>query len=936
MPTNDGYEYEIHVMNHHQENTKQITYHWKFVGEYLLFESGFIHKFNEHRKKRLLQKHKIGEFGFDGISYDTSKSFYGIQAKNWHSRKLTAKDLGSFLSSVMCLHVKSKKLCGYLYHTNKLQIDFSDNSKLLSHIYKTIQLPFDNNIIIENKPIIKDLYPYQIECVNNLISDWSGIGLICQACGSGKGVIMCHSSKYFDKIIVVSPLKISVEQTHKRLIEYVPTIDNTIFDSDYGTFDETMIDHYLKKDKYIISTTFRTAKENLYNSLQKYTFDDKTILYIDEAHNLTEDDIIMIEKLKTKIKKIVFVTACNTELIDDIINYQIYKLPLSKAIKDKIVCDYQIYLPLIEDGKLDIDYKLNEIDDMTIADMLTKILFMVKNMLMTGSKKCIVYLSNIEESKQFMKLCKKKLLEYHGIKIYGECINANTSHTDRNNILTKFQNNLYDMSFIYSIRILDEAIDIVKCDSIFITKIGEHTSDKRTIQRICRANRTNIENPNKIANVFLWCNDYAEICNALNYIKNEDDYNFYSKIKCVSINYDNSAEPETINKEKITSDKLVKYIKTKCMTLDEIWNMKFEILSTFSQENKRLFKNTEIIDGIRMDKWQDHQKQNYTKNLLSSERKEKILSNPYFKSWTEIEKLEKKEQNKYSFDIQIEKLNEFTKEHKQLVTRNEENYSLFLWQNRQKEKYNKNKLTEAEKSELLLNPYFKEWSQIEKKERTSNSFDIQIVKLNEFTQEHKRLLKQNENNYYNLYQWQDRQKRNYNQNKLTEVSKSELLLNPYFKAWTQVEKKAEVVVYSFDIQIEKLNKFTLEHKRLIKRNEDNYNNLSKWQEYQKIKYNQNKLIEAEKSELLANIYFKEWTTVEKKNILSWDDKFILFDTFTKKNERLIQNSETIDNINIGKWFDDQKQLYKKNKLLKERKTKLCENIYFLQWTKDIE
>lgn len=42
MPTNDGYE--IHVMNHHQENTNQITYHWKFVGEYLLINLTSIAK----------------------------------------------------------------------------------------------------------------------------------------------------------------------------------------------------------------------------------------------------------------------------------------------------------------------------------------------------------------------------------------------------------------------------------------------------------------------------------------------------------------------------------------------------------------------------------------------------------------------------------------------------------------------------------------------------------------------------------------------------------------------------------------------------------------------------------------------------------------------------------------------------------------------------
>ena len=57
---------------------------------------------------------------------------------------------------------------------------------------------------------------------------------------------------------------------------------------------------------------------------------------------------------------------------------------------------------------------------------------------------------------------------------------------------------------MFSIRILDEGIDIVKCDSIFIT---DNTSEKRIVQRMCRATRLDEDNPCRIANVFLWTDD---------------------------------------------------------------------------------------------------------------------------------------------------------------------------------------------------------------------------------------------------------------------------------------------------------------------------------------------------------------------------------------------------------------------------------------------
>lgn len=59
-------------MKYYQENTNQITLHWKNVGEENLFLSEFIHNFNRQRKLRLLKLKEgtskvISEFGLDGF-----------------------------------------------------------------------------------------------------------------------------------------------------------------------------------------------------------------------------------------------------------------------------------------------------------------------------------------------------------------------------------------------------------------------------------------------------------------------------------------------------------------------------------------------------------------------------------------------------------------------------------------------------------------------------------------------------------------------------------------------------------------------------------------------------------------------------------------------------------------------------------------------------
>ena len=110
----EALSYEKYIINYHLTKYNDITYHWKNIPEEWLSESGYIHNYNELRKKRLLQQtnNNIGEYGLDGMTYNKELDCYqGLQAKHYNEKNtLTANCLGTFLSSIMCIYLKSNKL----------------------------------------------------------------------------------------------------------------------------------------------------------------------------------------------------------------------------------------------------------------------------------------------------------------------------------------------------------------------------------------------------------------------------------------------------------------------------------------------------------------------------------------------------------------------------------------------------------------------------------------------------------------------------------------------------------------------------------------------------------------------------------------------------------------------------------------------------------
>jgi hypothetical protein len=170
---------------------------------------------------------------------------------------------------------------------------------------------------------------------------------------------------------------------------------------------------------------------------------------------------------------------------------------------------------------------------------------------------------------------------------------------------------------MFSVRILDECIDIPACDSIYITYPSN--SKIRTIQRLSRCIRIDKNNKFKKGNIFIWCDEYSEILETLGGIKEYDIY-FKNKIK---VNENRFYKQEL--KDDFMKDKQL--ITNYIMGIKEFkfvsWNDKLDLVKKYINENHKRpsthDKNNEIK---QMGKWIQHQQEIYKKKSQIMKQKE--------------------------------------------------------------------------------------------------------------------------------------------------------------------------------------------------------------------------------------------------------------------------------------------------------------------------
>jgi superfamily II DNA or RNA helicase len=402
-------------------------------------------------------------------------------------------------------------------------------------------------------------------------------GILAMPCGTGKTYTSYLISKNFKQIIIVSPLKQFAKQNLDRYVEYGYQHKTLLVDSD-GTRDLDKIKTFIKANKsFLISATYDSV-DAVYNSLEHMK---DPFFIVDEFHNLSKTNVTdendNFNKLLNTEHKMLFMSATprvyELENDDDDFNQTmfgdtIYKMSFNEAITNNYTTDYRIWLPSIHEDNSELN---NELSVYKIDDVIkSKCVFLLSCLLNNGSRKCIIYCTDKTEITN-MKKAIKSLDKYYYMDLNISQITSDDNLKTRTKILNEFAKST-KIELLFSVRILDECIDIPSCDSIFITYPSQ--SKIRTIQRLSRCIRIDTKNKFKVGNVFIWCNDYDKILETLGGIK-EYDENFSEKIKINRVNQHNKDDVKEYNNDvEIVKKHVVGIKEYHCVT----WKDKLVIL----------------------------------------------------------------------------------------------------------------------------------------------------------------------------------------------------------------------------------------------------------------------------------------------------------------------------------------------------------------------
>jgi superfamily II DNA or RNA helicase len=505
-------------------------------------------------------------------------------------------------------------------------------------------------------------------------------------CGLGKTLIAGNlfagikNRRRPELYVCIAPLRVSVANLKDRLMPFfnatascssAPQFRALLVDSDAGgTTDAGYIGRLLKtREPTVIFATFESFFGLLTEEFGEYLIDEDAFLLVDEMHNLTRAQCRVVNEYQTSL----LMSATVPEQLRYVLDAkEIYRYTMADGIRNGYLCDYEVVLPLLkratptptdseaatpnraddasdvaasnageaeEDLAADDDGRKRMAADVDISDgfpaddVTGKALFLCAGMLQTGSRRCIAYLRNTEECAAFAHMMRRVCDEFHGIRLWCETMDHTVGARRRGEILRDFQANSpeYDLFVIASIRILDEAVDLPRCDSEFIANVGDRASDIRTVQRLQRGGRLDPDNPSKKNHMFMWCTEWSCVLNALTIMRQEDPM-FYKKLRTMSASYDRLGDPAVQRESRVRAEELQAYAEVRCVTLSELWERRRRVWSEIRERLGRIPKNNAEEEAERFAaQWCSHQRCAYKKGELPEER---VLALNHTSGWS--------------------------------------------------------------------------------------------------------------------------------------------------------------------------------------------------------------------------------------------------------------------------------------------------------------
>jgi superfamily II DNA or RNA helicase len=920
-------EYEYEVIRQHRALPNTEVWHWSTTPEDHLYDAGYITDYNKLRLERLMNKkdktrdtNRLKDYGIDALvrrKCDEATYVYdAIQAKYYLTRQVTAGDIGSFLASQLMLSVNNNASRGYLYTTANLQPDLAGfithpeyPIKYVKHAWKHTDKKATPATLSNVKECDLVLRPYQMEAIEEL-KDADGINALHIPCRMGKTLIAGHilRHKQPDIIIAIAPLKISVKNLQDRLECFLPAHKSLLVDSDTeGTTDATVISKFLEvSGKKIIYSTYKSFVDVLSGVLGLDAFnedvsddsdsdsnsdedrDKNMFILADEIHNTSDEECELINQFQQGL----VMSATYPENLSLDINETVY-IPFSLGINEGYLVDYSLWLPHLinkSDGTTAVDVDIPVEFSEYSADITAKALYLAVVMLKTGSRRCIAYLSSIEECEVFRKIVATVFEEYHGITTWTGKIDSSNTHKERDEILQEFQNGSDDMYHILtSVRILDEAVDIPRCDSVFIGNVSEHSSVIRFMQRCMRSSTIDPQNPNKHNNIILWADGWEKCVDALELLRVSDP-DFKKKVRVAGVNYD--SQTDTKQKELIASEasKFGEWIVVKS---EDLWEKKRQAWAEFYRVNGRSpIQSSKNTDEKKLGSWQADQRILYKRKTkcMTAERIRQLECNTPGWIWDTSDKWQSKLEQLIEF---YDKNNRFPSDH----SKDSYEKTLGRWLASQRKDYKdkKDRMT-PERIKLLESNNWWVWNK-------SNKWMIQFTGWIKFYKENRRRPSDKAKDTYErkLGRWQSRQRVNYN-NKRSPMTKERIKLLEEQEGWIWEEPD------NWNEMLNKWIKFYTEHKRYPSNTSTNLDEkqVGAWQSNQRQKYRKKEnIMTPEKIVLLEAQDGWVWRTDK------WNETLKKWENFYKQNSKNpSQHSTNPEERTLAQWQSDQRFNYK--------------------------
>jgi superfamily II DNA or RNA helicase len=949
-----GLLYEVYIKNFILLKLNKNAYLWNECPENILIDNKLVHSHNEMRlirkdiKDGFLHNHK--DIGIDIVQINNNNISL-VQCKNGYSKGLCVNDIAGIMMRFAFSRVPT-----YIYYTDCLSRNIKYTANISHHVVnidcsnKIDDLlkinDNDDNINFIKLPIIKNKekiiinsiepYSYQIEAYEKFKEyfETEYRGILSLPPGTGKTYTSYLISKDYNQIILISPLKEFAYQNLIRFIEYGYDSKTLLVDSD-GIRDINEIKEFIKdNNNFLISSTYYSV-DLISECLDLF---DKPLFIIDEFHNLSKANISDknndIYKLLKSNHKILFMSATpriydleyddneedneednesNYSSYENLIGDIIYNMSFNEAISNKYITDYKLWLPSIYENnnndELQKELSIYDIDN----EIKNRCIFLYSCILNNGSRKIITYCKDTNDMNNIIDSF-IKLNEFYNIDFEINSISCNDTNIKRKEIINTFSNNNSKIQLLFNIRILNECIDIPSCDSIYISYPPKNKIT--TVQRINRATRIDKNNPFKIANVYIWCNEYEEILETLSSIK-EYDLFFKDKVYINKIDFYNNKtniELKLIENDKILIDNYIIGIKEfKYYS----WDEKLELVKDYIKENNNLPSRSDKNINIKsLGFWIKTQKHNY-------KNKKEIMKNEEIKNkWEEFIKENNKlfMTNEEIWNEHLDEVKNYIKENNKLPSKhkNKEIKKVSQWIDYQKNNYKNNTKIMKLNNEIKIKweEFMKEYNQYFK--TNEEIWKDNLTKVIEYIKENNNLPschnKNNEIRY--LGSWIIRQKDIYKNN--TNIMKRN---NEIRNIWEEfIEEYEEFFKTNEEIWKDNLTKVIeyIKENNKVPSNSDNNKKiryLGLWLDHQKHNYKNNTKIMKLNKEIRIKWeeFIKEYEEFFKTNEELWNENLNEVINYIKENNKLPSSSDKNINIkSLGSWIIRQKDIYKNN------------------------